>query len=126
MAGRMSEEGARKIAEANRRRTGWKHTPEARARISASRRGADNPNWGGDQISYAGAHLRVNRLRGQPKECEHCGTTDADIYYDWANLTGNYTDPEDYIRLCAKCHFWFDSARGGSRWPFLSTRREQD
>lgn len=117
MASRLSEEGARRIAEANRRRTGWTHTPEARARIAARKRGADNPNWVGDRISYVGAHIRVNRRRGRPQACEHCGTGDPATHYEWANLTGRYHDPADYVRLCSPCHFKFDSARGGSRWP---------
>lgn len=28
--------------------------------------------------------------------------------YHWANVTGDYANPEDYIRLCAPCHYRFD------------------
>lgn len=70
-----------------------------------------HPRWKGDSVSYTGAHFRVYRERGQPSECEKCGTSDSSKRYEWANLTGNYADPQDYIRLCTKCHVIMD--RGG-------------
>lgn len=56
---------------------------------------------------YKAAHHRVNKLRGQPRKCEHCGTTSAKRY-EWASKTKNYNDPQDYIRLCRRCHMKFD------------------
>lgn len=56
---------------------------------------------------YKIAHHKVNRVRGQPRKCEHCGTEKAKDY-DWASKTKNYNDPQDYIRLCVSCHLKFD------------------
>lgn len=56
---------------------------------------------------YKAAHHRVNKLRGQPRKCEHCGLTTAKRY-EWASKTKNYNDPQDYIRLCRLCHVKFD------------------
>jgi hypothetical protein len=30
---------------------------------------------------------------------------------EWANLTGNYADIDDYERMCVLCHRNFDAAR---------------
>lgn len=60
-------------------------------------------------IGYSGYHWRVRRARGCPKRCEDCGTTTAPGQrYEWANLTGNYADVNDYRRLCKACHIRFD------------------
>lgn len=69
-------------------------------RILAKPRGY---KWHGS-VSYASYHKRVGRKRGKPKHCEHCGTTDPEKQYDWASLTRNYADINDYIRLCHACH----------------------
>lgn len=79
------------------------------ARVAAKRdqSGPKNHAWKGAKAGYAAAHLRVAVARGTPSLCEHCGTTDA-ARFEWANLTGNYTDPDDYIRLCVSCHHRMD------------------
>lgn len=58
----------------------------------------------GGPVSYFQYHLRVRQQRGQPQHCEQCKTTDPVKRYEWANLSGNYEDLNDYIRLCASCH----------------------
>lgn len=58
-------------------------------------------------LAYKAAHHQVNRFRGKPNKCEHCGTTTAKRY-DWASKTKDYTNPQDYIRLCKSCHLKFD------------------
>lgn len=75
-----------------------------------SRIGALNPAWKGDEASYSALHLRVERQRGKPQHCERCGTTRPDRY-EWANLTGNYADVDDYERMCNRCHKQYDIAR---------------
>jgi hypothetical protein len=78
-------------------------------RIAAKRdqRGAKNARWKGSEAGYAALHLRVATLRGKPKFCVHCQTTSAK-HFDWANVTGNYGDVNDYIRLCRSCHWRMD------------------
>lgn len=66
-------------------------------------------NWKGEDIAYAGAHKRVSRIRGVPSLCENCGATEG--RFEWASLTGSYTNVWDYKRLCASCHRRFDLDR---------------
>lgn len=73
--------------------------------------GERNPTWIGDQAGYAALHTRVHRRRGMPKRCERCGTQDPSKTYEWANLTGNYQDPDDYERMCKSCHNRYDASR---------------
>ena len=83
----------------------------AHRRTELTRRGADHPTWTADQVSYRGAHNRVTRARGRPQECSRCGTTDPAKRYEWANLTGNFADINDYERMCKSCHTIFDRDR---------------
>ncbi len=79
------------------------------ARVAAKRdqRGERNHMWRGDSAKYAALHLRVETARGKPSLCEDCGTRSA-TRFEWANLTGNYADVNDYRRLCCSCHHKFD------------------
>ena len=70
----------------------------------------NNSAWKGDSASYAALHLRVQVARGKPTRCDRCGTTSAGRY-EWANLTGKYTDINDYQRMCVYCHRQYDAAR---------------
>lgn len=74
-----------------------------RRQIKRDQRGPKNTSWKGDALTYKGAHLRVARARGKPQRCDRCGTQAAERY-EWANLTGQFHDPQDYIRLCIPCH----------------------
>jgi len=81
-----------------------------KARVAAKRdqRGIKNSNWKGNGAGYQACHARVIAARGHPSKCEECGTTDPNQHYDWANLTGNYHDVNDYRRLCRSCHWKLD------------------
>lgn len=71
--------------------------------------GALNPNWKGAQVGLEGQHQRVRAVRGTPKHCEHCNTTDPEKYYHWAfNNTGDRLNVWDYLRLCVTCHRKYD------------------
>ncbi len=85
-----------------------RHGIKARVAAKRDQRGPRNHSWKGDAAKYAAAHLRVKSIRGTPSRCEQCGTTDARKKYDWASLTHNYTDVNDYKRLCRSCHHVFD------------------
>jgi len=67
-----------------------------------------NHQWLGDKAGYGACHDRVKRARGMPKKCEVCGTDDPKKTYHWANLTGNYSDINDYKRMCQSCHWKYD------------------
>lgn len=70
--------------------------------------GPNNPAWKGDNACYSKLHARVYKLRGQPQRCEVCETTDPEKHYDWANLTGQFHDINDYKRMCRSCHWKHD------------------
>lgn len=80
-----------------------RHGIQARVAAKRDQRGEKNHAWKGDGAKYAAAHLRVTSVRGKPSLCEECGTTTAKRY-EWASISGNYTDVNDYLRLCASCH----------------------
>ena len=61
-----------------------------------------NPNWNGNNISYAALHQWVSRHKSKPKFCEECNKNKP---YDLANISGKYKrDIEDYRWLCRSCH----------------------
>jgi hypothetical protein len=61
---------------------------------------------------YASAHIAVSKARGKPAECVDCGLTGPENGpYEWANLTGDYTNVYDYRRMCRSCHRKFDKGR---------------
>lgn len=87
----------------------------ARPAAKRNQQGAANHMWTGTKASYIACHKRVYRMRGKPTLCEHCGVSDPDRMYHWANVSGNYPDPTDYIRLCASCHRKFDNAKRAAK-----------
>lgn len=72
--------------------------------------GENNSSWKGDHAKYAALHLRVEAARGKPQQCEVCAVATPGRY-EWANLTGQYTDIYDYQRMCVSCHRQYDAAR---------------
>lgn len=91
------------------RRAGFK------CRVAAKRNqyGRNNTSWKGKDAGYSSLHERLYRDRGKPCHCEVCGTSDPDKRYEWANVTGDYTDPNGYKRMCASCHRQFDHSEKG-------------
>lgn len=89
----------------------WKlmlrHGIPRRPQIKRDQRGARNHAWRGADARYAALHLRVAAVRGKPSLCEHCGTTES-TRFEWASLTKNYADVDDYVRLCCSCHHKMD------------------
>ena len=73
--------------------------------------GSNHPNWLGDKVGYTGSHTRVKKKFGKPSRCDICGTTRKDIVYEWANLTGNFHDINDFRRMCRSCHRKYDYKR---------------
>ena len=94
------------------------------------RKGPANPGWKGEAVTYRSAHARVERERGKPQHCKDCGTTDPAKDYEWANLSGKYHDPRDYVRLCRSCHRRRDRTRPrksiGAAMKALAATRERD
>jgi hypothetical protein len=71
----------------------------------------NNQAWRGVEASYSSKHRRVYNHRGKPDHCSRCGRTDPHRY-EWANLTGDYDDINDYAMMCKPCHRAFDQERG--------------
>lgn len=91
---------------------------QTRAAVPRDQTGPRNACWKGDNANYQALHLRVQSARGKPKHCTQCGCNDSTARYEWANLTGNYADVNDYERMCVSCHRRFDAerrARTGAR-----------
>ena len=83
---------------------------KARAAAPRDNRAERHPGWRGDAAGYQAMHLRVVAARGKPPRCEQCGKSGPG-YYEWANLTGNYADVNDYRRMCKPCHRSYDDER---------------
>jgi len=79
-----------------------------------------NPGWKGDSVGIKSLHRWVYKHRGAPTECEHCGTTDTSLNYEWANVDHSYKRKlDDFIRLCRSCHRIYDIKVNGYVPPNL-------
>lgn len=88
-----------------------KHGIPRRAQVPRDQRGEKGHGYNPESTNYTTLHNRVEAARGRPSECSACGTTDPLKRYDWANLTGNYRDVNDFARMCRSCHRKFDARR---------------
>lgn len=70
-----------------------------------------NDYWKGDDAGYSAFHRRLDAKFGRIKKCDVCGTNDETRWYDWANLTGDYKNINDYKRMCRQCHRQYDESR---------------
>lgn len=58
---------------------------------------------------YKQLHYRIGLLLGKPNICTNCDKIASGRQIDWANISGEYKeDPDDWIRLCKKCHWNYD------------------
>jgi len=69
--------------------------------------------WKGEKASYRAKHHWIEKHKGKPKKCEHCGKIGEKIKgrwnVDWANIDHKYRRVlADYIGLCKKCHGKYD------------------
>lgn len=86
-----------------------------KARKAAKRNQFEDINhmWKGANASYKAFHARLKKRMGRAADygCSVCGTKDKTIRYEWANMTGNYTDMNDYKPMCVTCHRRYDKKR---------------
>ena len=94
-----------------------RHAIARRRQIKRDQMGPRNHMWKGDEAGYQALHIRLDKRFGKPRHCDECGTADESRTYDWANLTGNYTDITDFRRMCRQCHRRYDNARRGVAPP---------
>src|SRR3990167_1349939 len=73
-------------------------------------KGEEHRLWKGDKVSYIPLNQWLYRELGQPEICEYCGKTGLKgKQIHWANKSKKYKrDLEDWLRLCAKCHYHYD------------------
>lgn len=57
--------------------------------------------------AYTDYHTIVKLMNGKANSCVWECKSDA---YEWANLTGDYKNPKDYIGMCIACHRKYDAA----------------
>lgn len=81
-----------------------------KARVAKKRNqfGKNNDSWKGKDAGYAALHYRVYNAKGKPSKCDECGYDKDDRRYQWASLTGNFADINDYKRMCESCHAKYD------------------
>ncbi len=90
------------------------HKIKSRIPYKRNQKGFNNDNWKGDEATYSALHYRVESSRGKPNFCTACGAIDKSKIYEWCNLTGNYSNVNDYARMCRKCHRKYDKNRPNS------------
>ena len=88
------------------------------------RRGPANYKWKGEAATYAAKHMRVRQAKGKASGCSRCGLSAPERRYDWANLTGNYDDVNDFASMCRPCHRRYDYQR--AREGYVNTERLKD
>ena len=84
-----------------------RHNIKARVAAKRDQRGERNSHWKADSAGNAALHKRLYALFGKPNKCSVCGT-EGSKHYDYANLTGDYTDPYDFAPMCRSCHWRYD------------------
>ena len=71
-----------------------------------ARKGEENVNWKGDEVSYISLHQWVRTNKDIPSSCEGCGAREK---LDAHNKDGKYTrDLNKWEYLCRKCHMRTD------------------
>lgn len=95
---------------------------ELKEKISTNRKGKltgdSHFRWKGDQAGYRALHIRL----GKAGDCAYCCSSGGKRSNHWANLTGKYSDPEDYLPLCALHHRRYDLGKLFI-WPIKESPR---
>lgn len=119
---KLSEEQNKNKSERMKGNTnclGKHHSEETKIKMSESHKGKPswikglaselNPNWKGDDVGYWGVHKWIEKQKGKPRVCEHCGATRKEKRFHWANIDHKYRrNLDDYISLCVPCHKKYD------------------
>jgi hypothetical protein len=76
----------------------------------------------GSPSYYKKIHYQISKILGKPSQCELCGGLFYGKNIHWANKDGEYKlDPQDWIRLCVKCHYIFDKQED-RKYKYISTK----
>jgi|SRR6185312_3960695 len=101
----LSEEHKRKIGLSSK---GRKASPVTKKKMSVWQKGIYRTS----KPSYGTLHWRVVQLYGKAKQCTNYMCAGQCRTFDWANVSGEYLNTEDFIELCRTCHIAFDKAKG--------------
>ncbi len=102
----FSKEWRKNLGNARRGKHGWPHKETTKVKIGKTKEFEKNWNWRGDKVKYRALHNWVDKVKGKPRMCEHCGRDDQKRY-EWANINErqkNRRIAKDYMRLCSSCH----------------------
>jgi hypothetical protein len=81
-------------------------TIEKRVQFSQKCKGANNPNWKGNNVGYAALHEWIGNRKLTPLFCEECKQKSR---LDLANISGKYLrDVTDWRWICRRCHMKSD------------------
>src|SRR5574343_1844718 len=116
-------------AEGEARRLAGLRSPQARAKMSATKKGRAPKNFQSAQalawtanrkgeLTYSGIHAWVRRTWGKATKCERCGKDGlARHSVHWANLDHAYTrERSAWMQMCRPCHFRHDAENNGSEF----------
>lgn len=68
--------------------------------------GADNPNWGGNNVTMKAGHARCRRLYPNIGPCTRCGSEESERHHIDGDTTNNA--PDNIEILCRRCHMETD------------------
>jgi len=85
-----------------------RHSIKTRIPAKRDQFGDKNHQWKGDDATIEAFHRRLYSRHGKPRKCSVCGTEDDAKHYDYANLSGDYKNIEDYAPMCRSCHWKYD------------------
>ena len=80
---------------------GWAHTDETKALLSDKKKGANNPQWKGEDASPQAGRRRA-RCLFPTEPCEACGVVQGHRHHKDRNTLNNTRSNIEF--LCAKCH----------------------
>lgn len=93
----------------NKNKKGIHLSPKSEFKAGEST-GISNVNWKGDEVGYRALHYWIERRKGKPNKCSHCGKIGTGRQIHWANKSHDYKRKlSDWLRLCAECHGAYDS-----------------
>jgi hypothetical protein len=110
---KMTAEHKKKIGEANKisqlgNKNSLGHKLSEKVKSIIKKDNEKNGQWKSDKASPCSKHAWLRRRFGNPRKCEHCGTTTAKRY-EWSCKNHIYTrNRNDYQGLCQSCHKKFD------------------
>jgi hypothetical protein len=81
--------------------------------------GLDHHAWKGDDAKYSSLHTRVWIRKGKAAECLWGCKSGS---FEWANLTDEYANIDDYAQMCSSCHRAYDHARRSMGSDFTGPR----